>query len=74
MSTGPHLHYEVIVNGKKLIHKIKITFRKNFKGKERELLNRKLNRLKTFRNKIKIQFYFNLKFALHPYLLVPSLS
>ena len=38
MSTGPHLHYEVIVNGKKVnSQKLKLPSGKILKGKEREL-------------------------------------
>ena len=43
-STGPHLHYEVIINGKKLIHKLKLPSGKILKGEERKYLKlRKLN-------------------------------
>ena len=38
MSTGPHLHYEVIVNGKKVnSQRLKLPSGKILKGKEREL-------------------------------------
>ena len=37
LSTGPHLHYEVIVNGKKVnSQKLKLPSGKILKGKERE--------------------------------------
>ena len=37
MSTGPHLHYEVIVNGKKVnSQKLKLPSGKTLKGLERE--------------------------------------
>ena len=37
-STGPHLHYEVIVNGKKVnSQKLKLPSGKTLKGKNREL-------------------------------------
>ena len=39
LSTGPHLHYEVIVNGKKVTTKIKASFRKTLKGKIEKNLN-----------------------------------
>ncbi len=51
MSTGPHLHYEVIVNGKKInSQKLKLPSGKILKGKERKLfeVNKiKLNVLKS---------------------------
>ena len=51
MSTGPHLHYEVIVNGKKVnSQKLKLPSGKILKGKERKLfeVNKiKLNVLKS---------------------------
>ena len=38
MSTGPHLHYEVIINGKKVnSQKLKLPSGKVLKGKERKL-------------------------------------
>ena len=41
-STGPHLHYEVIVNGKKVnSQKLKLPSGKILKGKERKLLEKK---------------------------------
>ena len=37
MSTGPHLHYEVVVNGKKVnSQRLKLPSGKVLKGKERE--------------------------------------
>ena len=37
MSTGPHLHYEVVVNGKKVnSQRLKLPSGKILKGKERE--------------------------------------
>ena len=51
MSTGPHLHYEVIVNGKKVnSQKLKLPSGKILKEKERELFEVskiKLNVLKS---------------------------
>tara|TARA_B100000886_G_scaffold31145_1_gene19510 strand:+ start:252 stop:1598 length:1347 start_codon:yes stop_codon:yes gene_type:complete len=45
MSTGPHLHYEVIVNGKKVnSQKLKLPSGKILKGKEREIFE--LERIK----------------------------
>ena len=45
MSTGPHLHYEVIVNGKKVnSQKLKLPSGRILKGKERELFE--LERIK----------------------------
>ena len=50
-STGPHLHYEVIVNGKKVnSQKLKLPSGKTLKGKDRELFETnkiKLNVLKS---------------------------
>ena len=41
-STGPHLHYEVIVNGKKVnSQKLKLPSGKILKGKERKLFETK---------------------------------
>jgi murein DD-endopeptidase MepM/ murein hydrolase activator NlpD len=41
-STGPHLHYEVIVNGKKLILKhLKLPSGKILKGDERKIFETK---------------------------------
>ena len=36
-STGPHLHYEVIVNGKSYSSKLKLPSGKILKGKERKV-------------------------------------
>ena len=45
MSTGPHLHYEVVVNGKKVnSQKLKLPSGKILKGKSRE--NFELKRIK----------------------------
>ena len=46
MSTGPHLHYEVIANGKKINSQtLKLPSGKILKGKERELFE--ISRIKT---------------------------
>ena len=37
-STGPHLHYEVIVNGKKLIHKNLSFLLENIKRKRKKII------------------------------------
>jgi hypothetical protein len=51
MSTGPHLHYEVVVNGKKINSQtLKLPSGKILKGKERKLFEIskiKLNVLKS---------------------------
>ena len=42
MSTGPHLHYEVVVNGKKVnSQKLKLPSGKILKGKDRKLFETK---------------------------------
>ena len=42
MSTGPHLHYEVVVNGKKVnSQKLKLPSGKILKGNERKLFETK---------------------------------
>ena len=46
MSTGPHLHYEVIVNGKKVNSQtLKLPSGKTLKGEERKLFE--IHRIKT---------------------------
>ena len=46
MSTGPHLHYEVIVNGKKVnSRKLKLPSGKVLKNNERQLFE--MHRIKT---------------------------
>ena len=46
MSTGPHLHYEVVVNGKKVnSQKLKLPSGKVLKGNERKLFE--VHRIKT---------------------------
>ena len=46
MSTGPHLHYEVIVNGKKVnSQKLKLPSGKVLKGEERKKFE--IHRIKT---------------------------
>jgi murein DD-endopeptidase MepM/ murein hydrolase activator NlpD len=45
MSTGPHLHYEVVVNGKKVnSQRLKLPSGKTLKGKSREMFE--LERIK----------------------------
>ena len=45
-STGPHLHYEVIINGKKVnSQKLKLPSGKILKGNERQLFE--IHRIKT---------------------------
>ena len=46
MSTGPHLHYEVIINGKRVnSQKLKLPSGKILKGDERKLFE--IHRIKT---------------------------
>ena len=46
MSTGPHLHYEVLINGKKVnSQKLKLPSGKILKGEERKIFE--LERIKT---------------------------
>ena len=51
MSTGPHLHYEVIVNGKKVnSQKLKLPSGKILKGKNRKLFEANKIRLEVLRS------------------------
>ncbi len=53
MSTGPHLHYEVIINGKKVnSQKLKLPSGKILKGKERELFEIKKIKLNVLKSKL----------------------
>jgi len=53
MSTGPHLHYEVIVNGKKVnSQKLKLPSGKVLKKKERELFEVKKIKLNVLKSKL----------------------
>ena len=72
-STGPHLHYEVIVNGKKVnSQKLKLPSGKILKGKERKKGNISPNQIIDIKNlgkgsyviEIKINKNFNLVFDL----------
>ena len=50
-STGPHLHYEVIVNGKKVnSQKLKLPSGKILKGAERKLFETKKIKLEVLRS------------------------
>ena len=50
-STGPHLHYEVIIDGKKInSQKLKLPSGKTLKGKERELFETKKIRLNVLKS------------------------
>ena len=52
-STGPHLHYEVIVNGKKVnSQKLKLPSGKILKGKERELFETEKIKIEVLRSEI----------------------
>ena len=53
MSTGPHLHYEVIINGKKVnSQKLKLPSGKILKKKERELFEVKKIKLNVLKSKL----------------------
>ena len=53
LSTGPHLHYEVIVNGKKVnSQKLKLPSGKILKGKEREFFEVKKIKLNVLKSKL----------------------
>ena len=50
-STGPHLHYEVVVNGKKVnSQKLKLPSGKILKGEERKLFETKKIRLNVLKS------------------------
>ena len=52
-STGPHLHYEVIVNGKKVnSQKLKLPSGKILKGEERKLFETKKIKLNVLKSEI----------------------
>ena len=52
-STGPHLHYEVIVNGKKVnSQKLKLPSGKILKGKERKLFETEKIKIEVLRSEI----------------------
>ena len=53
MSTGPHLHYEVIINGKKVnSQKLKLPSGKTLKGKERKLFEVSKIKLNVLKSKL----------------------
>ena len=53
MSTGPHLHYEVIINGKKVnSQKLKLPSGKTLKGKERKLFEVRKIKLNVLKSKL----------------------
>jgi len=53
LSTGPHLHYEVIINGKKVnSQKLKLPSGKILKGKEREFFEVKKIKLNVLKSKL----------------------
>ena len=53
MSTGPHLHYEVIINGKKVnSQKLKLPSGKTLKGNDRKLFEVSKIKLNVLKSKL----------------------